>query len=259
MKYTNIVSCHIGPDISPENFISEHIFVFLLKGKIEGFDGHRKHILNVGECCLITRNSLARYSKYKYGSDFEKVVAILDAGYLRDYMSRYKLTAPDRSLAPTFIDIPPSAKLVGFIESLEPGNTALADSYHIRDALLSILLNDQPGLYNVLFDFHAPGKADLQAFIHQNYKFKASLAQLAHLSGRSLSAFKRDFYAIFGETPGRWLTKRRLDEARFLLEQQSIAASDLYLELGFENLSHFSHAYKKRFGYPPSHTPNGSK
>ncbi|WP_426478264.1 helix-turn-helix domain-containing protein [Chryseobacterium sp. CBSDS_008] len=67
-----------------------------------------------------------------------------------------------------------------------------------------------------------------------------------------MSAFKRDFQKIFGIPPRQWLQLRRLKEAHFLLTQKGRSVSDIYLDLGFENLSHFSFAFKKQFGYPPS-------
>lgn len=78
------------------------------------------------------------------------------------------------------------------------------------------------------------------------------MERFAYLTGRSLSAFKRDFAAIFSDTPGRWLVQRRLQEAHFLIEKKGQKPSDIYLDLGFEDLSHFSFAFKKRFGKSPS-------
>lgn len=63
------------------------------------------------------------------------------------------------------------------------------------------------------------------------------------------------FERVFQTTPARWLTQKRLDTAHFLLTEKKQKPSDIYLELGFEDLSHFSYAFKKRFGYPPSQLP----
>ena len=66
------------------------------------------------------------------------------------------------------------------------------------------------------------------------------------------TAFKRDFKAVFNSTPSRWLVKKRLQEAYFLLEKKKQKPSDIYLDLGFETLSHFSYAFKKQFGVTPT-------
>jgi AraC-like DNA-binding protein len=46
--------------------------------------------------------------------------------------------------------------------------------------------------------------------------------------------------------------KKRLQEAYMLIGQQGQKPSGIYLELGFESLSHFSVAYKKMFGHSPA-------
>ncbi len=86
----------------------------------------------------------------------------------------------------------------------------------------------------------------------KNYKFNVGIDRFAFLTGRSISAFKRDFSAIFNDTPSHWLMQKRLDEAHLLLTANNSKPSDIYLELCFETLSHFSFAFKKRFGYPPT-------
>jgi AraC-like DNA-binding protein len=82
------------------------------------------------------------------------------------------------------------------------------------------------------------------------------LAQFAKLTGRSLSTFKRDFVKIFGTTAEKWLQKQRLERAYFLITQKNKRPSTIYLELGFETLSHFSYAFKKQFGQTPTELQN---
>ncbi len=88
--------------------------------------------------------------------------------------------------------------------------------------------------------------------MNRNYKFNFGIKRFAFLTGRSLSAFKREFKETFDETPNRWLIHRRLQEAHFLIEKKNKKPSEIYLELGFETLSHFSFAFKKQFGLTPT-------
>jgi len=64
-----------------------------------------------------------------------------------------------------------------------------------------------------------------------------------------LSVFKRDFKNIFGDTPSHWLIQKRLIEAYFLIDKKGKKPSEIYLDLGFEDLSHFSFVFKKKFGF----------
>ena len=87
--------------------------------------------------------------------------------------------------------------------------------------------------------------------MNRNYTFNVSIERFAFLTGRSLSAFKRDFKTVYNETPNRWLIKRRLEEAYFLIDKKHEKPSEIYIDLGFEDLSHFSFAFKKLFGVAP--------
>jgi len=102
-----------------------------------------------------------------------------------------------------------------------------------------------------LADFSEPGKIDLADFMEKNYKFNMPLERFSYLTGRSLTTFKRDFKYIYGITPQRWLTEKRLKLAYDLLINGNQTPAEIYREAGFENLSHFSFAFKKRFGYAP--------
>ncbi|WP_284460340.1 AraC family transcriptional regulator, partial [Chryseobacterium sp.] len=156
-----------------------------------------------------------------------------------------------------FIPIKKDKLINSFLLSLEPyytdsGAVSKAFSDVKRQELLLILLQLQPELSDILFDFGTPGRLDLEEFMQKNYKFNVNLERFAFLTGRSLSAFKRDFKKIFNETPNRWLIKRRLQEALFLIKEKKQRPTDIYIDLGFEDLSHFSFAFKKEFGISAS-------
>jgi len=121
----------------------------------------------------------------------------------------------------------------------------------LRETVFTIL-QLKPSLAAVLFDYMQPWRIDLEAFMQSNFKSDLTIEQFAHYTGRSLTAFKNDFDSIFHLTPQRWLTKRRLQEARKLMENTGEKPLDIYLEVGFKSLSHFSTAFKKEYGIPPS-------
>lgn len=257
MKITEIKSCFIGPALSAEQFIAEHFFLFLAKGTMNGYDGNKHYVLKAGESCIVRKNRLARYNKIKNNNEFEKVIIFLDEDFLKSFQKKHSILFKNFTSKDAFIKLKKDDLINSFLLSLEPyynnsGNINDKFSDLKREELLLILLQLYPELSDVLFDFGIPGRLDLEKFMQQNYKFNVSLERFAFLTGRSLSAFKRDFKIHFNETPNRWLIKRRLQEAHFLIEEKKQKPSDIYLDLGFENLSHFYAVFKKEFGYPPS-------
>jgi AraC-like DNA-binding protein len=254
MKVTEIKSCYIGPEISPEQFIPEHFFLFLAKGTMHGYDGSTNYTLKSGEYCIVRKNRLVRYNKQKENDEFEKVVIIFDEAFLKKFQEKHP--SPISKLKPeeAFLLLNDNKLIPDFICSLTPYYNAAGkiDEAFIdvkREELLVILLRAQPELVNVFFDFGMPEKINIEVFMNRNYRFNVSVKRFAYLTGRSLSAFKRDFKEIFNEAPNRWLIQKRLQEAHFLIDNECKKPSKIYLELGFEDLSHFSFAFKKLFGY----------
>lgn len=256
MKITEIKSCYIGPEISPEQFIAEHFFLYLAKGTVHGYDGDKDYTLKSGEYCLVRKNALARYNKQKEDDQFEKVVIIFDQLFLKKIKDKHQTPISGSKPTEAFISIEQNEMIPNFIRSLVPyyNQTGIIDDTFSdikREELLTILLKMKPELANVFFDFSIPEKIDLEKFMLQNFRFNVSVERFAYLTGRSLSSFKRDFVKIFNTTPSHWLIKKRLEEAYFLIEKKDKKPSDIYLDLGFEDLSHFSFAFKKLFGYAP--------
>lgn len=118
--------------------------------------------------------------------------------------------------------------------------------------MLIILLEQKLQLVPILFDYAPAWRAYLMEFMNGNYLGDLSIEEFAHYSGRSLSTFKREFAEVSGgDTPARWIMRRRLEDAMAMLKK-GIAASDVYVRVGFKSLSHFSTAFKRRFGVVPS-------
>lgn len=257
MKFNNLQSCHLGPEISPEQFIPEHFFLFLLKGSMISYDGHKHYRMNPGDYCIARKNHLVRYTKYKDYGKFEKVIITFDEPFLRKFLERHHYIAGPADHDDSFIFIKEDLLVKNFIQSLEPyynGTEKLDDDFVDikREELLMILLKNNRDLKDIFFNFNTPHKIDLEHFMNQNYKFNISLERFAFMTGRSLSSFKRDFKTVFGTAPGKWLIKKRLQEAYFLLEKEHKKPSEIYIDLGFEDLSHFSFVFKKEFGISPS-------
>jgi AraC-like DNA-binding protein len=78
------------------------------------------------------------------------------------------------------------------------------------------------------------------------------LEDFAKLSHRSVSTFKREFRKYYKQPPGKWLQQKRLEYSAVLLKNPAFNVSQVALDCGFEDLSHFSRAFKEKFGLPPA-------
>ena len=231
--------------------------MFLLKGSMTAYDGYKNYQMKQGDYCIARKNHLVRYTKNKEDGQFEKVIIAFDEAFLKKFLERHSYQSEPTDNSDSFLFIKEDKLIKSYIKSLEPyyNGTEQLDTQFVdikREELLMILLNNNPELKDIFFNFNVPHKIDLELFMNHNYKFNISLERFAFMTGRSLSTFKRDFKTIFNMTPGKWLVKKRLDEAYFQLEKEDKKPSDIYLELGFEDFSHFSFVFKKEFGISPS-------
>jgi AraC-like DNA-binding protein len=76
-----------------------------------------------------------------------------------------------------------------------------------------------------------------------------SLARIAHVSP---AHFIRTFRATFGETPNRYLQRRRVERAMFLLRSTDRSVTDICMDVGFSSLGTFSRVFRDIVGETPS-------
>ena len=76
-----------------------------------------------------------------------------------------------------------------------------------------------------------------------------TLAAIAHLSA---SQFGRVFKEVYGETPHRYLQRRRVERAMTLLRQTDRPITDIAWDVGFASLGTFSRTFTTIVGESPS-------
>ncbi len=254
-----LYSCSSKEVRSREDFVPEHVLSYGIAGTLRIHTSQGKAECPAGTLGFTRRNQLVKATKLpgEGGRPFRSINLFLWQQFLRRYAAEKQLPPVTRSDDRTIVSLTGDPFLPGFFQSLAPYETRPQDltprlaELKTREAVELILRHD-PTLHDVLFDFSDPYKTDLEAFMKENFTFRASLDELARMSGRSLSTFKRDFRKIFGESPEKWLISKRLEEARYLIAEEGIKPSEVYEVVGFENFSHFSTAFKARFGITAS-------
>jgi len=212
-----------------------------------------------GGVLLIGKNQLGTLTKTPLpGGNYETIVISLQEDLLRKIVLEEKLEADRKYTGPPNILIPSNEFLQGYFQSIVPyarsSGSAMTDEMGVLKVKegVKLLMLALPELRNFLFDFSAPHKIDLEKFMLSNFHFNIPVEKFAQLTGRSLAAFKRDFLKTFGAPPRHWLQDKRLTEAKHLIETKHQRPSAIYLDLGFESLSHFSYSFKKKFGLTPT-------
>lgn len=252
-------NCYYQKVREGESFAPSHVLSYTIAGQSDITVGDKTFNMKAGDLFLYRRNQLGRYTKTPPPDGvYESVSISLDEQTLRSLAAELHQEMDQPWTGDTMLRLPVNAMLSNYIDSLKPYlnrngdiNPTLA-AIKVKEAAM-ILLQLNPALKNFLFDFSPPGKLDLEGFMNTHYKYNVDLNRFAYLTGRSLASFKRDFEKIFHASPNKWLQQKRLQDAYYLLKEKGWRSSDVYLEVGFKDLSHFSFAFKKAFGITPSH------
>jgi AraC family transcriptional regulator, exoenzyme S synthesis regulatory protein ExsA len=251
------LSCYDDKFFKSEIVFEQHMLIWFISGETKIVQAESTHTFKTGDIFLIPRNKPATVINYpKDGLPHKTVVMLLTTKILRDFYTSINITVKTSPVPAirSYNNHPLLesclASLIPYfdVEGAFPENLALLK---ITEAI-SILRTIDPTIDSVLANFEDPHKVELVSFMEKNYMFNMPLEKFGYLTGRSLTTFKRDFKKAFNTTPQKWLTQKRLELAHYELAERKKKPVEVCYETGFENLSHFSFAFKKHFGYAPT-------
>ncbi|MGG5207511.1 helix-turn-helix domain-containing protein [Chryseobacterium sp. MIQD13] len=249
-------SCTSQKYTSDENVVPAHSLTFIYEGNFEITDASGTLLLESGSLFFTAKNDIFRFTKLaSKDRPYKSVSVIFSEQFLKEYFEKNEPSFSGIEVSKSFVLNKHTltdnlfSSLKPYVDMEENLPEYLCDLKRME--ALGILRTFYPGIDRHLLNFEDPGKIDLEAFMKKNYIFNLPLQKFAYLTGRSISTFKRDFFKIFEITPQRWLTKKRLEHAHFLIDKQQLKPSEAFINSGFENLSHFSRAFKAEFGYSP--------
>ncbi|GAB4018190.1 helix-turn-helix domain-containing protein [Spirosoma koreense] len=240
-------------------FLEHNTLVLQVSGRFSMETASQRVSMGRGEMLLIQKNQLGEITKMPVeGEAYQTIVISLKEDLLRTIALEEQIETGQKYTGPPNILIPGNDFLHAFFQSVIPyvrhpeeKITNALGMLKVKEAV-HLLLYTMPQLEEFLFDFSEPYKMDLEKFMLSNFHYNVPIEKFARLTGRSLAGFKRDFQKLFGMAPRHWLQERRLSEARHLIEDRNKKPSAIYLDLGFESLSHFSHSFKRKFGKAPT-------
>lgn len=241
-------------------YAEENLLFFVLEGSITIRYARDTYEIGQHKIVFIKRNAffeLEENSEPDCGINTEYLQFILTNEVVREFtkIAAVQENTRDESF-PVVVDAA-EKDLLSYIASLEPYIQVqqTVDANLVKLKLLELLfcLSKLPnGIISHLLDIRDHFRPDITAMVEENITSSISLRELAMLSGRSLSSFRRDFASIYKMPPRQWITKRKLEKSKELLLGTTMTITDICYMTGFENIAHFSRSFKSRFGCPPT-------
>src|SRR5438270_12304936 len=93
----------------------------------------------------------------------------------------------------------------------------------------------------------------------RTYAQPLNIPELARIAVVSEAHFIRTFRATFGETPHRYLQRRRVERSMFLLRETDRSVTEICLDVGFSSLGTFSRTFREIVGRSPSAYRRGAE
>jgi AraC-like DNA-binding protein len=236
-------------------------FVHVLSGKKTWRTAERIWTLEKGQTLFFKKGAAILHQDFK--EDFCVLVFFVSDSFIRDVVREVSgqlrgqrdantlqagaiIVNNDLTLAAYF-----QSMLAYFVGTAKPADTLL--TLKLKELIVSILLGGKnpelAGYFQSLIKSDTP---PLSQIMEANFCYNLGLEDFAKLTHRSLSTFKRDFQKYYKLAPGKWLLRKRLEYSAVLLKNRALNVSQVALDCGFEDLSHFSRAFKDKFGTSPA-------
>jgi AraC-like DNA-binding protein len=235
-----------------------NFFAFILTGETLVKTPRNQYPMLAGDCVFARKGSILIESEYQ--EDFCELMVFVPDDFIRSVMIKYKFPAKANSTVTcdTIYPFGSDAVLQAYFNSLlsyfnqptPPANALLKLKF--EELIVNILSgNKHQPLKNYFYEIALSGKPSIKQIMEDNYLYQLSIPEFARLCGRSLSSYKTEFKGSYHTTPGKWLKEKRLEHSKYLLDTTDQTLDEICMNSGFENKSHFTSAFKSKYGYPP--------
>lgn len=234
-------------------------FVYVISGKKKWFARGKEVVASAGDCIFVKKGA---HSIYQYFDDeFCSLFMFVPDHFIKETLikNQAELTSGKSTEVSPILRIQTNEVLqsyflsiLSYISKVEKPGIKLVELKFKELILLVSAMKENKELAGYFYQVCNSSRPSLQAVMESNFTYPMNLDEYARLSGRSLSLFKKDFRKIYKTTPGRWLTQKRLEYGHYLLEKTDKSVTEVVLDCGLKNLSHFSRVFREEYGVTPN-------
>ncbi|MGQ8338001.1 helix-turn-helix domain-containing protein [Sunxiuqinia sp. A32] len=235
-------------------------FVFVTSGKKMWRSIYNDYVVQTGDSLFVRKgaNLVHQYFDEQYCA----LMVFIPDEFIKNFTSRFSSVIrdlPENATDPdSVIRIQLDEYLEAYVNSLAtflgaqvlPGKNLLVHKF--EELLLNIFtrpLHKEVAKY--LNSLNKDQSTQLRQIMEENFAYNLKLEEFAQLCNMSLSSFKRTFNSVYNTSPGKWLTRKRLDFAAHLIKTSEKTISEISFECGFEEPSSFIRVFKQNLNCTP--------
>ncbi|TGD57509.1 helix-turn-helix domain-containing protein [Flavobacterium humi] len=245
------------PSTKNQIALTQNVFSFLLEGSKELVHFDKKAKIEKQQFLLIKAGRCLMTENVSEDRNYRSLLFFFDNEILLNFIEKNKIQLKTSSQNSPFFVFDYDHYIRHFVESLIQV-TRMPSAFKNQflqtktdELLLYLVHKNGTGFLSEFLHTPADASAHFTSVIENNLYNNLSVAELAFLCHASVSSFKRKFEKTYGQSPIKWFQEKRLEHASFLMEHKKLRPSDVYGEMGYESLSSFIQAYKKKFGTTP--------
>lgn len=236
---------------------------FILSGQKELYRGAECTLVSEHEAVVIP-NGNALIAERKLNTEkYSSLVVFFPAHLAQAFIEKYLINEPasqylnEVTEQDAFFKFQQTSYMTAYINGLiemikKEVSVPLALLLHKLEELFLLLMESFPAqLYQIFMPVVSDNANRLREIVEANILKNLNLTELAFLANRSLATFKRDFEKEYQVSPGKYIRERKLDAAQHQLKEGT-SVHEIYLQLGYDNVSNFAAAFKKKFGLSPA-------
>jgi len=241
--------------LDKEMYLSSIAILYIVRGKqiISNYDNKAVSV-NEGQLLFLSRDMYLVSDFVAENNHFEAIIFFIDDSVIQQNHTPIKSNEID-NVIPT---LEAGDQIAKYMQSLLDvyrhfENSSEILEIKVRELLALIKLqNNGEKFLSQLHSLETKHKRrDIREFMELNFLRNLNIEDYALLTGRSKSTFMREFKKLYATTPNQWLIEKRLSKGHEMLINTNINITDIAFEIGYENVSHFIKAYKKRYKTTP--------
>jgi AraC-like DNA-binding protein len=259
-KNTSIIFKSLSESIENKKmYLSMYAVLLVISGEqnIKNYDG-TDLVVKQNEAVILPKDIYVVSDFVTEHKLFEAYVFFIDDQVIKKFLHLSYHKPILKNNKSKIVKIKTRKQIINYAKSLNKiykENISTNSLIEIKILELLLLIELQEDSQTFISSLFKPGeRRSIKKFMEENYLNNLTIKDYALLTGRSISTFNRNFKRIYGTTPKKWLIHKRLIKSHELLQTTNLNVTEVAIEVGYDNVSHFIDAYKKAYGNTPKST-----
>jgi AraC-like DNA-binding protein len=243
------------------NFSDEACFIHYKKGRTLINSPTEQMVIGSDESVILNCGTyFANLLEYPDGDSYEILVFhlhpdILKRLYRQEFPAFLKKEPGDaymqkvesREIVQNFIE-----NVYFYFENLTLLNDDILE-LKVKELILILMqTKNSHSIRDLLASLFTPLEVNIREVVHRHLYSNLLIKDLAELSNMTLASFNRKFIELFQDTPANYIRGRRLERAKELLRVSTLSIREIAFQIGFNDVPHFSRAFKQQFDMTPA-------